>query len=85
MWPSRRFVVDVACNEDGEKGCVAEVPLMDGSALPFFSEFRRNVGAPEELAFYDVSVHASWDLFRTDGTCSARMLMLHKHKSLTVP
>ena len=66
MWPSRRFVVDVACNEEGDKGCVAEVPLMDGSALPFFSEFRRNVGAPEELAFYDVPVHAEWDLFRTD-------------------
>jgi len=66
MWPSRRFVVDVACNEEGDKGCVAEIPLMDGSALPFFSEFRRNVGAPEELAFYDVPVHASWDLFRTD-------------------
>ncbi len=62
MWPSRRFVVDVACNEEGDKGCVAEVPLMDGSALPFFSEFRRNVGAPEELAFYDVPVHAEWDL-----------------------
>lgn len=62
MWPSRRFVVDVACNEEGNKGCVAEVPLMDGSALPFFSEFRRNVGAPEELAFYDAPVHASWNL-----------------------
>ena len=62
MWPSRRFVVDVACNEEGDKGCVAEVPLMDGSALPFFSEFRRNVGAPEELAFYDAPVHALWDL-----------------------
>lgn len=62
MWPSRRFVVDVACNEESDKGCVAELPLMDGSALPFFSEFRRNVGAPEELAFYDAPVHASWDL-----------------------
>lgn len=62
MWPSRRFVVDVACNEESDKGCVAEVPLMDGSALPFFTEFRRNVGAPEELAFYDAPVHASWDL-----------------------
>ena len=74
MWPSRRFVVDVACNEESEKGCVAEVPLMDGSALPFFSEFRRNVGAPEELAFYE------------NGTCSARMSqMLLRLKSLTVP
>jgi hypothetical protein len=62
MWPSRRFVVDVACNEESDKGCVAELPLMDGCALPFFSEFRRNVGAPEELAFYDAPVHASWDL-----------------------
>lgn len=62
MWPSRRFVVDVTCNEESDKGCVAEVPLMDGSTLPFFTEFRRNVGAPEELAFYDAPVHASWDL-----------------------
>lgn len=62
MWPSRRFVVNVACNEESDKGCVAELPLMDGSALPFFSEFRRNVGAPEKLAFYDAPVHASWDL-----------------------
>ena len=66
MWPTRRFVVDVACNENSGKGCVAEVPLMDGSALPFFSTLRRNVGVPEELAFYDAPVHAAWDLFRTD-------------------
>jgi len=62
VWPSRSFTVDVACNEDG----VAEVPLMDGSALQFFSTLRRNVGVPEELAFYDAPVHAGWDLFRTD-------------------
>ena len=62
MWPSRSFTVDVACNEDG----IAEVPLMDGSALQFFSAFRRNVGVPEELLFYDVPVHDKWDLFRTD-------------------
>ena len=62
MWPNRRFVVDVACNEKG----IAEVPLIDGSALPFFTELRRNVGVPEEIAFYDVPVHAEWDLYRTD-------------------
>ena len=62
MWPSRSFTVDVTCNENG----IAEVPLMDGSALPFFSALRRNVGVPEELAFYDAPVHAEWDLFRTD-------------------
>lgn len=66
MWPTRRFVVDVACNENSGKGCVAEVPLMDGSALSFFLALRRNVGVPEELAFYDAPVHATWDLFRTD-------------------
>lgn len=64
MWPTRRFVIDVACNENG----IAEVPLMDGSALPFFSALRRNVGLPEELVFYDAPVHAAWDLFRTDVT-----------------
>lgn len=66
MWPTRRFVVDVACNGEVDQGKVAEVPLMDGSALPFFSTLRRNVGVPEELAFYDAPVHAAWDLFRTD-------------------
>ena len=66
MWPSRRFVVDVACNEECETGKIAEIPMMDGSALPFFSALRRNVGVPEELAFYDAPVHAAWDLFRTD-------------------
>jgi UDP-3-O-acyl-N-acetylglucosamine deacetylase len=39
---------------------------MDGSALPFFSALRRNVGVPGELAFYDAPVHAAWDLIRTD-------------------
>ena len=68
MWPSRRFVVDVACNEECETGKIAEIPMMDGSALPFFNTLRRNVGIPEELAFYDASVHAAWDLFRTDVT-----------------
>ena len=62
MWPSRSFIVDVSCNENG----IAEVPLMDGSALPFFLTLRRNVGVPEELAFYDAPVHAEWNLFRTD-------------------
>ena len=66
MWATRRFVVDGACNENSGKGCVAEVPLMDGSALSFFLALRRNVGVPEELAFYDAPVHAMWDLFRTD-------------------
>ena len=62
MWLSRRFVVDVDCNEDG----VAEVPMMDGSALPFFLALRKEAGVPEELAFYDAPVHDEWNLFRTD-------------------
>ena len=66
MWPTRRFIVDVACNEENDRERVAEVPMMDGSALPFFSALRRYVGIPEELAFYDVPVHAEWDLYRSD-------------------
>ena len=62
MWPTRRFVVDVASNGNG----VAEIPQMDGSALPFFLALRKEVGVPEELAFYDAPVHDAWDLFRTD-------------------
>lgn len=62
MWPSRRFVVDVDCNENG----AAEVPLMDGSAFPFFLTLRKYVGVPEELVFYEAPVHDEWELFRTD-------------------
>ena len=62
MWPSRSFTVDVSCNEEGSAGRVAEVPLMDGSALPFFNALRRNVGVPEELAFFDAPIHDGWFL-----------------------
>jgi len=71
MWPSRSFTVDVSCNEEGSAGRVAEVPLMDGSALPFFNALRRNVGVPEELAFFDAPIHDGWDLFRTDVSDAA--------------
>ncbi|WP_298770425.1 UDP-3-O-acyl-N-acetylglucosamine deacetylase [uncultured Fibrobacter sp.] len=56
MWPHRRFNVRLT---DATK---PEVPLMDGSAIPFFCEIRKFCGAPEELAFYDAPVHAEWDL-----------------------
>lgn len=72
MWPSRSFTVDVSCNEEGSAGRVAEVPLMDGSALPFFNALRRNVGVPEELAFFDAPIHDGWDLFRTDVSDAAQ-------------
>lgn len=62
MWPTRRFVVDVACNEECETGLIAEVPMMDGSAISFFTNLRKVCGAPEELVFYDAPVHAEWDL-----------------------
>ncbi|MCQ2109006.1 MAG: UDP-3-O-acyl-N-acetylglucosamine deacetylase [Fibrobacter sp.] len=74
MWPHRRFNVNVVCGEGaksaaGEK-IVAEVPLMDGSAAPFFYGLRRAAGEPEELVFYDAPVKAEWDLTTkaADGT-----------------
>ena len=56
MWPHRRFNVRLS---DATK---PEVPMMDGSSIPFFCEMRKFCGAPEELVFYDVPVHAEWDL-----------------------
>ena len=56
MWPHRRFNVRLS---DAAK---PEVPMMDGSAIPFFCQLRRFCGAPEELVFYDAPVHAEWDL-----------------------
>lgn len=60
MWPGRSFVVDVPV--EGDASSVPEVPLMDGSALPFFLALRREVGAPEETLFYDAPVNLQWDL-----------------------
>ena len=56
MWPHRRFNVRLS---DAAK---PEVPMMDGSAIPFFCMLRRFCGAPEELLFYDAPVHAEWGL-----------------------
>ena len=56
MWPHRRFNVRLS---DAAK---PEVPMMDGSAIPFFCEMRKFCGAPEELVFFDAPVHAEWDL-----------------------
>ncbi|WP_294114149.1 UDP-3-O-acyl-N-acetylglucosamine deacetylase [uncultured Fibrobacter sp.] len=61
MWPHRRFNVRLT---DATK---PEVPMMDGSAIPFFCEMRKFCGAPEELVFYDAPVHAEWDL-RSDAS-----------------
>ena len=60
MWPGRSFVVDVPV--EGDASSVPEVPLMDGSALPFFLALRREVGVPEETLFYDAPVNLQWDL-----------------------
>lgn len=66
MWPDRSFVVDVLVDADAgvEVGAnfVPEIPLMDGSALPFFLALRREVGTPEETLFYDAPVNLQWDL-----------------------
>jgi UDP-3-O-acyl-N-acetylglucosamine deacetylase len=56
MWPSRRFRVNLVSADK------SEVPMMDGSAIPFFCKLRRECGAPEELAFYDAPVSAEWNL-----------------------
>lgn len=61
MWPHRRFNVRLT---DSTK---PEVPMMDGSAIPFFCEMRKFCGAPEELVFYDAPVHAERDL-RSDAS-----------------
>ncbi len=53
MWPGRRFNVNLVGTE---------VPLMDGSAAPFFYGLRRAAGEPEALVFYDAPVKAEWDL-----------------------
>ena len=60
MWPGRSFVVDVPV--EGAASPVPEIPLMDGSALPFFLALRREAGAPEETLFYDAPVNLQWDL-----------------------
>ena len=63
MWPHRRFNVRLS---DATK---PEVPMMDGSAIPFFCEMRKFCGAPEELVFFDAPVHAEWDLGSDTAVC----------------
>ena len=58
-WPELRFDVHVP-----EQSGKAEIPMMDGSALPFFHALRRIAGAPQALRFYDVPVSFSFDLPR---------------------
>ena len=58
-WPELRFDVRV----DVQLGD-AEIPMMDGSALPFFHALRRVAGVPQAIRFYDAPVEASWDLPR---------------------
>lgn len=66
MWPSRSF--DVNLLNVG----APEIPMMDGSALPFFSKIRREAGVPEELSFYDAPICAEWDIVR-DGAVYGRV------------
>lgn len=61
MWPDRIFDVNIVSADE------PEVPMMDGSALPFFSRLRREAGVPHELSFYDVPLRAEWDLCRHPG------------------
>ena len=54
MWPSLRFDVRVA--PGSAEVSLAELPMMDGSALPFFHALRKVAGVPEPLRFYDAPV-----------------------------
>lgn len=54
MWPSLRF--DVRVVPGNADGALAELPMMDGSALPFFHALRKVAGVPEPLRFYDAPV-----------------------------
>ena len=77
LWPDVSFDVNVegvdagraAIGADGRNvdgvdaaNPVPEIPLMDGSALPFFLALRREAGVPRELSFYDAPVSRQWDL-----------------------
>ncbi len=71
LWPEKSFDVVV---DDGMKitscdgaNLVPEIPLMDGSALPFFLALRREAGVPEEIRFYDAPVTKEWDLLNSAG------------------
>ena len=58
LWPEKSF--DVVVDD-------FEIPLMDGSALPFFLALRREAGVPEEIRFYDAPVNREWDLLNSTG------------------
>ena len=77
LWPDVSFDVNVegvdagraAIGADGRNvdgvdaaNPVPEIPLMDGSALPFFLALRREAGVPREPSFYDAPVSRQWDL-----------------------
>lgn len=80
MWPTRSFDVRVGANtapaeiaaaDVSGSEIAAEVPLLDGSALPFLCGLRREAGVPEELSFYEAPVTAAWDLVPTDPKTGA--------------
>lgn len=77
MWPHRRFNVRLS---DAAK---PEVPMMDGSAIPFFCEMRKFCGAPEELVFYDAPVHAEWDLKTPTSLRAEGDAAIHGHVRIT--
>ena len=77
MWPHRRFNVRLT---DATK---PEVPMMDGSSIPFFCEMRKFCGAPEELVFYDAPVHAEWDLHAVGTSLRAEGEAIYGHVRIT--
>ena len=77
MWPHRRFNVRLT---DATK---PEVPMMDGSSIPFFCEMRKFCGAPEELVFFDAPVHAEWDLHAVGTSLRAEGEAIYGHVRIT--
>lgn len=73
MWPSRNFVVNLPNAEE------PEVPMMDGSALPFFSMLRRVAGVPDELDFYEAPVRADFDLVQSTGAAASTTPTAYGH------
>ena len=77
MWPHRRFNVRLT---DATK---PEVPMMDGSSIPFFCEMRKFCGAPEEQVFFDAPVHAEWDLHAVGTSLRAEGEAIYGHVRIT--
>ncbi len=67
LWPDVSFDVRV-------KKETPELPLLDGSAKPYFEVLRKDVGRPQEILFYDIQEAFSFEFVNGSGNgfCSVR-------------